>query len=274
MKKLTILLLLIGGIAYPQFGDLLKKQSKKLKEKTNLEKAWYYLESSPCDFTGMEWLDEELKGNPESKEVLSLKKRCYQHRYDSAYEAFQKNNSDVSAITTLSDVMNSDPSFGDEKINYEVAVALLERGDYKKINEFISRAINFNPTNMDYRWIRVRSNMTSSSHKKEFEQAIEDMEFMKANGANTGRVNQNLGLAYQLLGDLWFRTHVPESRSYTDDDTEYINQVKANYTKALKCYNKANENFQSAADIDNELAEDMRYRIKDVNKKIDVLFGR
>lgn len=269
MKKIYILFLLISGIAYPQFGELLKKQPKQPKEKTNLENAWYYLETSPCDFTGIEWLNKELKENPDNKEALSLQKRCYQHKYDNAYEAFKKNNNDTSAISTLSSVMNSYPDFGDEEINYEVAKALLERKSLSKTNEFISRAIMFNPANLDYRWIRVRTNMTSHINKKEFEQAAEDLEFMKENGANTSKVNQNLGLAYIKLGELWEQTYVKENDSYTDDNSSYINQKKANYKKAVQYYDRAIEAYQTASKLDSSIQDDVDYEIKDIRAKID-----
>lgn len=269
MKRISILLLLISGIAYPQFGELLKKQPKKQKEKTNLENAWYYLEASPCDFTGLEWLNKELSENPDNKEALSLQNRCNQYKYDKAYEAFKKNNNNVSAISTLSSVMNSNPDLGDEEINYEVAKALLERRAYSQTNEFISRAIIFNPSNLDYRWMRVRTNLTSSSNKKEFEQAVEDLEFMKENGANTRKVNQNLGLAYTKLGELWEQTYVEENNSYTDDNSSYINQKKANYKKAIQYYDKAIAAYQAAVNLDPSIEENVNYEIKDIRAKID-----
>src|SRR5690606_18793806 len=145
--------------------------------------------------------------------------------------------------------------YSTERVHFLIANYNIESGrPLNNVKEDITISINYNPQNNDYRWIRVRSNMTTMSGIDDLKQAIDDMKFMIDNGANTTTVNMHLGLAYTELGNkIRYGSRPSPSTTYKDKDVEYENSLRTYYKNIISNYSKAILSYKNAVKIDTEV---------------------
>lgn len=141
-----------------------------------------------------------------------------------------------------------------EQANYLLAKSHLTAGGSHIVKDYISKAITANPENVDYRWIRVRCNLTSNATMEDFAQAIRDLEYMVENGAGTAKVYANLALAERELAREWKYKTVPVNQGYTDDKSKEESIAAANLKEALTHFEKAKAAAAKAIEIEPEYA--------------------
>lgn len=239
------------------------------KAKEDLERAKPFLLKDDCNSTGISWVKSALKRDSNNIEAQELLNKCTDSRYDSAISILKENPTDFKAIGELEKLVELD-RYNTEETNFLLAKSLLEKnGANHYVHTYITKAISFNPNNNEYRWIRTRCNLTSSSTGEDFTQAITDLTFMTENGAESAKVYANLGLANQELADYIYRYEKAEKNdSYTDDNSKYIKEQTEIYNKAITNYKDAIKAFRKSIESGYENASKLEYRIKDCESYI------
>lgn len=141
-----------------------------------------------------------------------------------------------------------------EQANYLLAKSHLTAGGSHIVKGYINKAITANPENIDYRWIRVRCNLTSNATMEDFEQATRDLEYMADNGAGTAKVFANLALAERELAREWKYKDVPGNKGYTDDNSNQEATATNNLKEALTHFEKARAAATRAIEMEPEYA--------------------
>lgn len=154
---------------------------------------------------------------------------------------------------------------------FNAAKARLERsGASHLVKSDINKAIEFNSDNTEYRWIRVRCNMTSSSSSDNFKQAIEDINFILSKETPSAKLFSNLGLAYKELGGNIYRyKKAKPNDGFSDDNSEYIKQQSLYFQEAIDSYEQAIIAYNNAIEINESLKEKLNFEIVSCNEDIE-----
>ncbi|HIB37963.1 hypothetical protein [Mesonia sp.] len=165
-----------------------------------------------------------------------------------AEQRMQKySDDDILAVKNIDEVLNEDPT--NEKANYLRALAHLEGGGYRYATKRITKAIEQNPTNIEYRWIRIKSLMNSHSEIEQWQMAVNDLNFLLNKEDRKAKVLANLSFAEMQLADSWMNSLL--------EDKE-IN--------ALKHYKLALEAGDKAVNLDDNYSG--RLKLLDIKKSI------
>jgi len=249
------------------------------KANEDLERAKPFLLNGDCNSTGISWVKSALKRDSNNVEAQELLNKCNDSKYDNAISILKENPTDFKAIRELEKLVELD-KYNTEETNFLLAKSLLEKnGANHYVHTYITKAISFNQNNNEYRWIRTRCNLTSSSNGDDFSQAISDLTLMTENGAESAKVYANLGLAHQELADYTYRYEKAEKNdSFTDDNSKYIKEQTKIYNKAITNYKDSIKAFRKSIEIGYENTSKLEYKIKDcesyiveVQSKIDNL---
>lgn len=154
---------------------------------------------------------------------------------------------------------------------FNEAKARLERsGASHLVKSDINKALEFNSENTEYRWIRVRCNMTSSSSSDDFKQAIEDINFILSKEKPSAKLFANLGLAHKELGGEIYRYKKAKTNDgFSDDNSEYIKEQSLYFQEAIDNYQKAIIAYNNAIEIDESIKEKLNFEIMSCNKDIE-----
>lgn len=146
-----------------------------------------------------------LSNNPA---VLLAEAKDYSRQYSI-------NNTQVTM--RLDKILELDPD--NATANYLRAQSHMEARGYANARKNIDKAIQANPANLEYRWVRVKALLVGSASAEDFALAARDLNFMANNGKAIGKVYANLVVA----------------------ETELAHLLKGdeNYTAALEHYSKA-----------------------------------
>lgn len=144
---------------------------------------------------------------------------------------------------------------------YNKAQNSIERmGPSHVAKEYINKALALDSTNVDYRWVRVRCNMISSSKEAEWKQAIKDLSYLISKGDNTDKVYGSLALSHQELGSfLYYESYLPEG---SQEQNNAFKQAVNHYQLAISAYKKA-------ADLAPDKKVSIGYKIKDAEKYVN-----
>jgi hypothetical protein len=171
-------------------------------------------------------------------------------------------------------MVSTTEEYNTEEANYLLAKANLENGVSHIVKKYISKAIELNPNNMDYRWIRVRCNMIMNASSDSYKQAVSDLNFMIAGGTQTAKVYSTLARAeYELANSIYRYTNVETNNSYTDTKTAENNQRKAILEESLLHYNNSKQNYQKGFEMDKETYKVNPFEIKKIDNEILTLQG-
>lgn len=283
MKKL--LLTLLGSIllttAYAQINlGKLKKKAIPMTQteqgdpvngvEEDLNKAKAYLKDDTCNYQGIAWAQAVLKRDPNNEEAKGLINSCNKYKYNRAVETLKTEPDNDKSMKDLEGLIDQE-EFNTEEANYLLALGnLYERTPNQYVENYINKAISLNENNLNYRWIRVRCNLLSSSKQDDFSQAIEDLNFMITNGAATAKVYNNLGVANKELADILANfVKAKRTNSYSDDNSAYIEAQTAIYNDAINYYKAAIEAKTKAIELGYEAqASNLEYDIDDL--KLDI----
>lgn len=134
----------------------------------------------------------------------------------------------------------------------------------------INKAIEFNSENTEYRWIRVRCNMTSSSSSDNFKQAIEDINFILTKETPSAKLFSNLGLSHKELGGNIYRYKKAKSNDgFSDDNSEYIKQQTLYFQEAIDNFEQAIIAYNKAIEINESIKEKLDYEILSCKEDIE-----
>lgn len=192
-----------------------------------------------------------------------------QLKYEKALQTLKADPSNRTARNSLEILVQKD-EFNTEDAHFAIVNSYLERmGPTHYINSHIERLIQLDPNNNDYRFIRVRCNMLSSSGLDNLKKAIDDMNFMIDNGANTATVNTKLGIAYAEFARLLPKPIKPDT--FKDENPEYDKKLKDYYDMVIENYSNAVESYKKAIEIDSKLNDKLKFEIKKVETSISEL---
>ncbi len=143
----------------------------------------------------------------------------------------------------------------------------------------ISKAIEFNPDNTEYRWIRARCNMTNNSTSTDFKQAIDDINYILEKETPSAKLYTYLGFSHQKLGFIIYQSKkAKKNDGFSDDNSEYIKEQTLIYNEAIANLKEANKTYAKAFEIDpdtkKELDSDFNYNekiITEIENKIKQL---
>ncbi|WP_312395680.1 hypothetical protein [Chryseobacterium sp.] len=128
---------------------------------------------------------------------------------------------------------------------YAKAIESLDRKNYTEANKQIDNAIALDSTNLEYRWIKSRVNLTSQSDRNNFITAIKNLEFILSNGGKSARVYNAIGIAERELGYQIKNFERPsEDNSFKDDNK--FDEWKVINKKALQHLILASKYFEQA----------------------------
>ena len=236
------------------------------------EKAKPYFATNECNNTGLAWMEGVLKLDPSNVEAKKIIKNCDDIKFNDAKAALKRDILDGKGKDVLSGIIISHPEYDTEEVNYLLAKANLEDGASHIVKKYIEKAISFNPTNIDYRWIRVRCSMIMGASSASYKQAVSDLNFMIENGIKTATVYSNLGLAEYELGSAILRfTEVKPNDSYTDDTSSEKGQRKSIIEQTILHYNNSKKNYQKGLEINKEGFKENVFRIKEIDKEMPEL---
>lgn len=233
-----------------------------------------YLEKDPCNYNGILWIKGVLKIDPNNTEAKKIIKKCDDSKFNTALAALKSNIKDYNAKNTLSDAVSTDEEYNTEEANYLLAKANLENGVSHIVKKYISKAIDLNPNNMDYRWIRVRCNMVFNASTDFFKEATSDLNYMIANGVTSAKIYSALAIAeYELASSIYRFTRVETNDSFTDSKTSENNQRKAILEETILHYNYSKKSYQKALEIDKEAFKGGPFEINKIENEILTLQG-
>ena len=164
MKNLLYTLLLISSIAFAQQTP-----------ESCLEKAKPYLAKDACNGTGIAWVKGALKLDPDNAEAERLLKKCADGEINEAMATLRQEPGNKFALGVLS---RYEPQYPSEELYYRLAKGYSQQNTGAVITKYISKAIESNPNNEEYRWIRFRSFMDGNTSIEDYERAIADLEYL------------------------------------------------------------------------------------------------
>lgn len=207
MKKLLFLFCLLSLPAMAQRHASAADQLKTAKT---------YLIKEPCSSTGITWLNEVLKKEPNNREALALRSNCSNFQLAQAKELLQQDPKSYKARGILQELLKEDPE--SEELNYLIAKLDLERmGGNEYSLAHIAKAIQQNPDNTEYRWIRARSLMVGEPSREDMELASRDLNYMAENGAGTAKVYANIALTEKLLAQDWKAENINKTVAHLEN---------------------------------------------------------
>lgn len=259
MKKVLLLTaLLIGLFASAQRTAV-----------ASIEKAKPFLVNDPCNYNGISWVEGALLLDPNNQEAKRLIKQCTNIKVQNAKDLLNKKIGDSKGREDLGDLMTKDSDYLTEENNYLMAKSYLSFGAYRTAIEYIDKVIEFNPNNIDYRWVRVRCNMIMDAPIEQFKQACFDLNFMIQSGANSSKVYSTLGKAEYELGNAILRwTHINKNEGYSDDNRSEKAQRKSIIEQTILHYGNSKNSYLKAIEISKKEGSDESYEIKKIDKEI------
>lgn len=231
-----------------------------------IERGKSFLQNDPCNYTGLSWIEGALKSDPENQEAKTLIENCYEIKRVKARQLLTERPDNSEGKRLAEELVAKYPK--DEEFNYLLAKAYMVDRPNHIAKSYISAAIEANPTNPEYRWIRVRCNMLSSSRLEDFQVACDDLNSMIQNGAESAKVYANLSEAEFHLANQWKRKPVMSNTGWQDENS----QQKFEESEKTKYVVLHLENARSAAhkaiDMDEAYKGDLTYRIESINKEL------
>jgi tetratricopeptide (TPR) repeat protein len=134
--------------------------------------------------------------------------------------------------------------------------------------ENIEKAIELNPDNVDYRWIRARCLMNKRTQEIAVIRAIEDINFMLSKGESSAKVYNLLALAYSELGEKYRLKKAKKSGGFSDDDTDYVKTQTGYYNEAITNYEKAINAYNKMIEIKPDTSESVVYKVRELEEEI------
>ncbi len=120
---------------------------------------------------------------------------------------------------------------------------------YRNAAESATKAIELNPSSIEYRWFRVQALFTSSAGEKELLTALSDLEVI--------RQTENSEKLYRSIGKIEYML------------AQYYNTDFGNYTEAAKRFELSKSAFQTAKKISGDSKYD--YDIRDAETYLNEL---
>lgn len=153
---------------------------------------------------------------------------------------------------------------------YNLAQREIEyRGGYNSlVKENIEKAIELNPDNTEYRWIRALCNMTSKTQEPKLIAAVEDINFIRSKGESSSKLYNALALAHSELGEIYRLKKAKQNSGFSDDNSAYIKEQTEYYNEAISHYEKAIVAYNKMVEIKPDTAESVNYKIRDVENYI------
>lgn len=163
----------------------------------------------------------------------------------------------------------------DESYYYDRVKETMKRtgGFHPLVKDDISKAIELNPTNTEYRWIRARANLNTHSKEAEFNQAIDDLNKMVELGDGTGKVYGFLGIAYEELGkDIVVGKKAQKNEGFSDDNSVYVKEQIGYYQEAINAFEKSKEANIKASEVDpDKFKDNLHYKLKELDDQISTV---
>lgn len=215
---------------------------------SSLENARKYLTEDPCNSNGIGWAKSVLKLDSENEEAKTLIKNCDDIQMAEAKKILKVEPDNYKATQTLERLLKKSPD--DEEMNYLVANSYLQNRPSHLVEKYISKAIKANPTNIEYRWMRLRCSLMSNASLDDYELAESDLKTMIENGAKSAKIYAYLSEAERQIGKEWKYKNVSSNNSWSDDNTKQTKE-KADYNKkALEHFNKAKKAADTAIELE------------------------
>lgn len=132
------------------------------------------------------------------------------------------------------------------------ATKAFDNGMYRKAYDSSTKAIALNDSNIDARWLRVKSSLTANAPKERLETAIADLKFI-AQSKPSGKVYKTLGIAESELANFIYR----------------FNRTVVGYQNdAILHYENSNLAYKKAVELSPELYSDLKFDIKNTEVKV------
>ena len=252
MKKLLLLLFIF--LSFYGFA-----QSSLAKEQFN--NSTRYLIDNPCDATGLMWAKAAASNDENYSNYLNnILSNCDRFKYDKAIQILNEDSTSFKAQEYLTDLLSKKPN--DEELNYLLAKISIDRSGGNHIAaKYISNAIQINPSNIEYRWIRFRSTPVHNRIEESLQLAKRDLEYIIENGKDNSKVNYYLGTVNNGLGDYWFYKPLSVDFSYNDSFDDQENEEKSNKIKALEYYKIAKLNFENSIEIEPRMKDKVQMKL-------------
>lgn len=181
---------------------------------------------------------------------------------------FQEDPSSSEGRKYLRIALESEPT--NEQVNYLLAKSHLNDAPSHYVLNYINKSIQVDPSNLEYRWIRVQSlmaqkNMFSGVRLEMIDQAFTDVDYLIAKDSDPAKAYLIKAYLYNDLGDEW------KFKKVEENENQLANFKKANsyYKEALDSFNKSVSIDTSYKDKFDPLAID--FKINEINKKITQL---
>lgn len=222
--------------------------SETIKPKNSIEQARTYLASDPCNSTGLGWAKTAIKKGIEKEEAEKMIDNCNSIQRKEAIETLKEDPDNYSATKTLEKLLRDIPN--DEELNYLIAKSYLEASPSHVVEKHISKSIEANPSNIEYRWIRVRCNTKSNSNLDDYEISAKDLKYMLSKGAKSAKVYAYLSTVEKEIANNWFYKNVSKNNGWTDAKSKQNKEKQQNEKEALKHYRLALEAGNKALAMD------------------------
>ena len=149
----------------------------------------------------------------------------------------------------LEKVISKEPKNADAY--YETAKYYLGKNMYNRVRENIEKAVELSPKTVDYRWIRA-----NTIAENDFQNGIDDLNYMISNGVQTGKVSFLLGkLNYEYARKLKYQPEIKNDYGYSDKNVDKEKILAANNTKVKELLNQAKTAFKAYEKTTGESAE-------------------
>jgi hypothetical protein len=179
MKKLLLYLFLITScIAY--------SQRNVETAKMQMEKGKRLLQEDPCNSSGLIWIKAALKNDSYYKdEVNRFINNCDKISLEEIKFILSENNNSYQALPILKDLINKNPN--SEELNYLMAKMYFLHNNFGEVPKHIDIAINSDPGNLEYRWIRGKSLALGTSLFKDLKKSVRDLKFLMEKSGKTAK---------------------------------------------------------------------------------------
>lgn len=178
---------------------------------------------------------------------------------------FQDDPSSSEGRKYLRIALESEP--GNEEVNYLLAKSHLNDAPSQYVLNYIGKAIQADPTNMEYRWIRVQSlmaqmKMLQGTRLEMIDETFQDLDFLIAKESDIGKAYLIKAYLYDDLGDEWkFKVAKEASNQVSNYKT-----ANAYYQKSLDAFHKSvgiNVKYQEGLD-----SKAIEFKMKQTNSKL------
>lgn len=163
----------------------------------HLSKALPLLKDDPCNTTGIAWVKGALQVEPDNTEAIALRRKCTSIKVTEAKKILSTTPTNPSARVALENAIKEDVYFDTEENNLLIATALMERPNHVA-ERYVDKLIGFSPSNIEYRWMRVRCN-ANLDFLDDMLVAVSDLNFIIENSTITYKATKLLvDIHYEL----------------------------------------------------------------------------